>query len=706
MKNKYIKKNNNNYFVILSSIVLFIILSLTIGYSAFSKELFVDNIVATVIPDFAVRVTSFNFNKSTNGGQSNNSYYDNTTLSADLVLPNSDSTVTYEVAAKNYGNVEMGIQSISLPPELDDILDISIEGYELDTKLRDDVDSCETSSSGCKLAIDRTFYITVKYAPGAYDSSKTTFNNFSLDFNFVQAFKVTYTGFTLTNPASDMNSNSILDGSTFKKNIGEHQSLTVKINGDIQSADKYTIDDNNNLTIEKVYGDLEIIIEEIEYSVKLDVKNPDGVAEIKYIINNGAEQTVEDSLDIKVKKGSSLKINVSAKGNSIYYKDYNETFDNIIADIIKEISLESYHTVLIKAIPEDANIEYTINNTTKNVTGILSSEYSTNTIIDVTVSKSGYKTENKTYTVTSNIEDTITLTKLYTLTLNSNPADAQIFVDYGEGEKQVSNGFSIELLPNTDISVYAKRDGYIQSEKETFKLANDLNKTITLTKLYTFTVKEKNNVSSNITLTSNYANNSCSSATTCSVSVPAGTSVTYSFKADYHVDQSASAIVNSDSSVDITMQQKGEQTVEYGPNSASRSSSMIFNIDNAVDDYNNTDSSTHGSITSSSRAVTWTFNANTSIPADGKVTSVEVKYKVGATLSSKGTATMAIGGSTCATSSYSVSSMDGKVFSISCSSTASTLRSNSITLKAEFSKTSLAEAYWYGAGVIVHYIPK
>ena len=48
-----------------------------------------------------------------------------------------------------------------------------------------------------------------------------------------------------------------------------------------------------------VYGNLEIIIQEIEYSVNIDVKNPDNIATIKYTINNNSEQSAKDKLNIK-----------------------------------------------------------------------------------------------------------------------------------------------------------------------------------------------------------------------------------------------------------------------------------------------------------------------------------------------------------------------------------------------------------------------
>ena len=183
IRNKRRKKSNNS--ILLIVIIIFVlIVGITIGYSTFNGYLFVDDFVVAVRPDVKVRVTSFTVSSVSNGGSSDSVDYNVSSVLGNLVLPNSNSSVTYTVTIRNYGNTEVEITDISLPSELNDILDVTYDGYTIGDKLRDNNDSCENSASGCKLNIERTFNINVKYKTNAYNSSNTTFNNFMLVFKF------------------------------------------------------------------------------------------------------------------------------------------------------------------------------------------------------------------------------------------------------------------------------------------------------------------------------------------------------------------------------------------------------------------------------------------------------------------------------------------------------------------------------------------
>ncbi|MBR2833122.1 MAG: InlB B-repeat-containing protein [Bacilli bacterium] len=156
-------------------IILIVILGLTIGYAAFHASLDINDISALVRVERDMRVTSISANTPTSGAVSHWEDYNVSSISSSVTLPNSDSTITYDVAITNIGNIEGGISQINGLPNN---LTYSISNYTLNTILCDDNDSTK-----CKLGSVTTLHITIGYAPGAYDSSNTEFV-LGMDFTF------------------------------------------------------------------------------------------------------------------------------------------------------------------------------------------------------------------------------------------------------------------------------------------------------------------------------------------------------------------------------------------------------------------------------------------------------------------------------------------------------------------------------------------
>lgn len=251
---KLTKKFSNKNSIFITLFLIFSVLIMSIAFSAFNTNVSISDVVTTIRPDLDVRVKSFVVSSTVGSGSASNVDYDVRTTMANLYLPNSNSSVTFAVTVKNYGNTEMGISSITLPSDLDSKLDLSISGYTLGNKIRDNNDTCEGTSNGCKLSITRTFYITVKYDSGAYNSNNVTFNNVKMNFTFVQAYKVSYTGFASLSPPMDQK--SVLKGNTFNYNIGAFDGITVKVNGATITNFTYS---GGVLNIPNVQGNVEII---------------------------------------------------------------------------------------------------------------------------------------------------------------------------------------------------------------------------------------------------------------------------------------------------------------------------------------------------------------------------------------------------------------------------------------------------------------
>lgn len=160
--------------------VVFAIIFLSVGYSAFGSKLLMSDIVANVRIAADIRVTSIVVNSVENGGISNFNEYNVNSISAGINLPNQDSTVTYRVQVTNFGNVEMGILDIlGLPSNIE----YELANYVLEDRI--------CAGSKCTLGATKTFRIKFKYSEGAYDSANTNFN-LNLHFAFRKYYKVTY----------------------------------------------------------------------------------------------------------------------------------------------------------------------------------------------------------------------------------------------------------------------------------------------------------------------------------------------------------------------------------------------------------------------------------------------------------------------------------------------------------------------------------
>lgn len=738
MKNRvdiYNRKNSLLTLLIGTIFCLVAIFSINIGFSTYSKNMSVDEITALVRPDIDVRLTSAVTVTASNEAEVTALEYSADSIAANISMPKANSTISYEVALKNYGHNEVGISEILIPDDLKDVLEVSIVDYDVGTKLRDEENKCETSVDGCKLAIDRTITLKVKYKDGAYDSDNINFDNFKVEFEFVNAYKVTYTGFTMSNPSTNMDDNSVLHGQTFKKNIGEHQALTVKVGG--VSTTNYSIDNSNNLTVPNVTGNLDIIITEVQIPVKLNVTNATANTTIKYKVNNGSLQTSSNPLNIQVPKGSSVEVTeIATSGNSPYFVSQSRNYSNITSTIDESITLDSYYTVELNTDPS-AIIEYTVNGKTDSVNSSLLKNYAPGTKISVTVSKDGYKTKNLEYTVNKNIKETIVLTKVYTLTVEASPTTAPVLLTIGSTTTEVKHGHTVQVDEGAKVKATASLSGYIGANVNEFAMTADKTITLKLTKLYTLTVKANVDESISISdfktalsLSSSYANNSCTGTKDieCKVSVPSGTEVSYSATADYHKNSGTSKkTVTADSSVTINMSLNDVtpnshyysdlgSNIRIVPHSVSTVGSGWSYANNALKNALNDSAVLTVAQLNTYRggSLTWTFDRSKITIPNGYIKQIRANYKIGNSLNSSVSVTFTVPGLNCHTAvdnfnlSTGSAAMNGYR---ECDVNSTTLPSGNITiLAAQQSEKKFANlgatGYWYGADLVFYYIPK
>ena len=195
-------------------IVLFIIMLLSIGYSAFTTKVQIGDISANVRIKADIRITGISINSFKSNAVSSYEDYNVSNITSGVFLPNVDSEITYKIDITNLGNAEMGILSITGIP---DNMEYSLVNYNLKDKICDD-------SNKCSLGIKKEILLTIKYKDGGFDSTNTNYN-LKLDFDFRQFYTITYGGYDDTSSYPE----EVLAGDTLEVNFGTEYAKYTKV---------------------------------------------------------------------------------------------------------------------------------------------------------------------------------------------------------------------------------------------------------------------------------------------------------------------------------------------------------------------------------------------------------------------------------------------------------------------------------------------
>ncbi len=198
------KEKKLNSTLLITILVLFCCVLLSLGFSSFQANLDISGIGAYFRIQKDIRITNISASSFASSAYTNWEEFNVSNINASIVLPNQNSTVTYDIPVINVGNVEMGILDITGLPNN---LTYSISNYNLKDTLCDD-----TNTNQCKLGSTTTLQVTIGYAPNGYNSSNITYN-VNMDFDFRQVYSLNYVGFSNTSSLPS----TILDGET--KNI-------------------------------------------------------------------------------------------------------------------------------------------------------------------------------------------------------------------------------------------------------------------------------------------------------------------------------------------------------------------------------------------------------------------------------------------------------------------------------------------------------
>lgn len=184
--NKNYKKKNIKVVPLFSFLVCFFVLFLSVGFATFQVSLDINDINAIIRVQKDIRITGISLVNSENNAISGYEDYNINSINSSISLPNSNSSITYDIIITNIGNVEMGISNITgLPSNLE----YSINNYNLKEKL------CDNSNNTiCKLGSVSTLSITIGYANNGYNSGNTNYQ-INMNFAFERIFTISYNGF-------------------------------------------------------------------------------------------------------------------------------------------------------------------------------------------------------------------------------------------------------------------------------------------------------------------------------------------------------------------------------------------------------------------------------------------------------------------------------------------------------------------------------
>lgn len=228
---------------ILSTIILVLVLTLTVGFSAFVSEMSISNIVSVVRIEKDVRITGLSLlaGSSVSGKPNVTAFanFDADKILAGNLLNNIDNYLNFGVTITNIGSAEVGVFDIITPEGID----YELSDYQLKDKLCD-------SSDKCSLGISKTFKIKV------FPISEVGLGleKFSIEFDFREFHSVTYDGITNNGYTTE-----VIDGDSLSVTFSEDipKNIEVYSDGVLLGSDKYSYT-NNTLNIYSVTGNIVI----------------------------------------------------------------------------------------------------------------------------------------------------------------------------------------------------------------------------------------------------------------------------------------------------------------------------------------------------------------------------------------------------------------------------------------------------------------
>lgn len=225
-----------HYSKIIVFLVIVMVCTLTVGYSAFVTEMSISKIVSHVRVQKDVRITNVEFLEGDSWNVVSNSIdYDEDSLIGNVTFTDFEAVASYKVTFTNFGNVKV---------------------YADVSRYTGDVSSTPLDAMGIVEPLGGTFEVIMLVSPVEIKTE-----NFGIDFSFRRIFDVMYDGVSGANE-------EIMEGETYSVFLGEDvcDNIEIYMDGKLLSNSEYAVD-YGQLIIPSITGD--IIIKEREKVAKL-----------------------------------------------------------------------------------------------------------------------------------------------------------------------------------------------------------------------------------------------------------------------------------------------------------------------------------------------------------------------------------------------------------------------------------------------------
>ena len=242
---------------IIYSIILLLVVSLSVGFSAFQKQLLIDDSIFHVRLHEDVRVSDIKVQSSSENVVSNYEDFNVSKLYGSVNFPSANSYILYKLDLSNYGNLKSGLFSITNNESGTSVQLCNSSGGNCTSNFKTSV----CNGNNCTLGATKEIYVKVT-------SSSSGTKMIDIDFDFEPYNTITYTNFRE-------------DISSFQDDIMSHDSYQITLSS---KPEEVSITGYATYTYNKNTGVLSI--SDVSSNINIHAK---------YLINEIAEESYEEN---------------------------------------------------------------------------------------------------------------------------------------------------------------------------------------------------------------------------------------------------------------------------------------------------------------------------------------------------------------------------------------------------------------------------
>lgn len=326
--------NKKKILVVFIIYIFFFAFFLSVGFAAFQETMVMEDISAEVRIAMDVRVSGVNVNSFSTNSVASNTDYNYNRIYGDILLPDSDSYVIYEMSITNLGNAKAGISTMT---SLNENLKYTLLDYNLGSPISED--------GAYTLGITQKILVKVEYADGVTPTNtKQTLN---IELTFGGFHSVVYHGV----PGQENHPLEVMDGWDLVITSELTSIDRLKVTQDtvfLVYDEHYFYDDTiKELTVKNVTGDLLLSYRDTAYLMNLSTnavpykasEYKDKIVQIEFVDEINISNAIA-TFDLSENQDNSIIGWINDNGNNrynlyigsiydIYTKNFERAFSNM-----------------------------------------------------------------------------------------------------------------------------------------------------------------------------------------------------------------------------------------------------------------------------------------------------------------------------------------------------------------------------------------